>query len=190
METLARWAAYLAMAGGAIFAATLIVVVISPTSPAWFGEFAGIVLLGAAVPGLYWRTRPATGRLGWATAWLSGLGTVTIGLVGILGIANGEFLTMQAQNPAMTPLLALGIAAFMALVVGNLGFAVALIRTRTLSRLGAWLILAGAVVAVATSFLYGVTVDPTLTAVITLLFGLMPVGWIVVGYAAWRQAST
>lgn len=150
METLARWAAYLAMAGGVLFTVTLIILAFSPTSPTWYGLFVGTVLLGGAVAGLYW----------------------------------------QAQNPPMTPVLAVEFAAFTAWLIGSLGFAVALIRTRTLSRLGAWLVLAGAFVAVATTPLYGVTVDPTLTAVITLLFGLMPVGWIVIGFAAWRQAGT
>ena len=187
METLARWAAYLAMAGGALFTIILIITAVSPTSPVWYGFFVGIVLLGAAVAGLYWQTRPATGRLGWASAWLSGLGAVVLVPVAAYGIATGEFSTTQ-QNPPLTPVLAIGIAASTAWLIGNLGFAVALIRARTPWRLGAWLVLAGAGVAVATTPLYGVT-DPTITLVTTLLFGLMPIGWIVVGYAAWRQTS-
>ncbi len=189
MDTLARWAAYLAMAGGALFTLTLVIVAFSPTSPAGYGFFVAIVLLGAALPGLYWRTKPATGRLGWASAWLSGLGTVAIVLVAILGIATGELSKMLEQNPPMTPVLAAGLAASSAWLIGNLGFAVALIRARTLPRLGAWLVLAGAFVAVATTPLYGVT-DSTITLVTTLLFVLFPVGWFVLGYAAWRQPST
>ncbi len=184
METLARWAAYLAMAGGALFTVVLVIAAFLPTSPVWYGFFVGIVLLGAAVVGLYWRTRPATGRLGWASAWLSALGTIVIVPVGAYGIATGEFSATQ-QNPPMTPLLALGIAASTGWLIGNLGFAVALVRSRTLSRLGAWLVLAGALAAVATTPLYGVN-DPTITLVTTLLFGLMPVGWIVIGYQAVR----
>lgn len=189
MNMLARWAAYLAMAGGALFTVILVITAFSPTSPAWYGFFVGIVFLGAAVAGLYWRTRPATGRLGWLSAWLSGLGTIVIVPVAIVAIATGEFSNMVVESPPLTPLLAIGMAASTAWLIGNLGFAVALVRARTLSRLGAWLVLGGAFVAVATTPLYGVT-DPTLTLVTTLLFGLMPVGWIVIGYAAGRQAST
>ena len=53
METLSRWAASLAMAGGAVFVVVLLIVAFSPTSPVWYGFLVGIVLLGAAVVGLY-----------------------------------------------------------------------------------------------------------------------------------------
>lgn len=53
METLSRWAASLAMAGGALFVVVLLIVAFSPTSPVWYGFLVGIVLLGAAVVGLY-----------------------------------------------------------------------------------------------------------------------------------------
>jgi hypothetical protein len=189
MDTLGRWAPYLTMAGGALFTLALIIVTFSPTSPAWYGMFAATVLLGGAVAGLYWQTRPATGRLGLTSAWLAGLGSVVAVPVTAYGIASGEFSNLQAQNASMTPSLAVAFAAFTAWLVGSLGFAVALVRRRTLSRLGAWLVLAGALVAVVTTPLYGMTVDPTLTALLTLLFGLMPVGWIVIGYAAYRRTA-
>lgn len=186
MEALARWGAYMAMAGGGLFVVVLVIVAFSPTSPMWYGFFVGIVLLGAAVVGLYRQTRPATGRLGWASAWLSGLGTIAVVLFAGYAVATGEIGSMQAENPPMTPALAMGIAASTAWLVGNLGFAIALIRSRTLSRLGAWLVLAGAFVAVAAAPLGNA---PALVTLVGLLFGLMPLGWVVIGYAAWRQAS-
>ncbi len=189
METLGRWAAYLAIAGGALFVVSLIPYAFSPTlAAAVVGVFVGIVLIGAAVPGLYWRTRAATGRLGLVSAWLSGLGTIAIVPLAAYLIATNDPMLTQPNAPP-TPAGVITFLAVFAWLVGNLGFAVAVIRARILSRLGAWLVITGAVVAVATTPLYGVT-DPTVIAAITLLFGLMPVGWIVVGYAAWRQAST
>jgi uncharacterized protein YndB with AHSA1/START domain len=190
METRPRWAASLAMTGGALFVVVLVIVASSPTSPVWYGFLVGIVLLGAAVVGLYWQTRPATGRLGWASAWLSGLGTIALVVFAAYAAATGEIATLQAENPPMSPVLALGIGASTAWLVGNLGFAVALLRSRTLSRLGAWLVLAGAFVAVATAPLAGSTTAQGITLVSTLLFGLMPFGWVVIGYAAWRRLST
>jgi hypothetical protein len=153
---------------------------------AWYGLFIGIVLLGAAVPGLYWRTRPATGRLGLASALFSGLGALAIAGVAAYLIGTGRISAEQQNLPEGPPTL-VGIGASIVWLVGNLGFAVALIRRRALPPRGAWLILAGAFVPVVLTPFVGEDSPAVLTQGLTLVFGLVPVGWILLGYAASRR---
>lgn len=189
MDALGRWAGFLAMAGGTILTVILIIGVLSPTSTVWYGLFLGIVLLGAALPGLYWRTRPATGRLGLAAAWLSGFGALAIVAVAAYLIGTGQVGPSQ-QNLPEGPLTFVGIAASIAFLIGNLGFALALIRSRVLPPLGAWLVLAGAFIAVAMTPFVGEDSPTALTQAVTLVFGLVPVGWILLGYTASRQTGS
>jgi hypothetical protein len=179
METLARWAGYLAIAGGAIMAVVSVVTTVDPTSPAWVGFFVVPVLLGAAVIGFQERTRPSTGQLGWASAWLSAAGVVGLLLVFGWSVISGEG-TGSGYTVATDPLIPLWIATAGAWFVGNLGFAVALIRGRALSRLGAWLVLAGALIAVVIT----ATLAQNLPPAAYLLFAVFGIGWAVVGYAA------
>ena len=189
MDALGRWAGFLAMAGGALLTIILIIVALSPTSIAWYGLFLGIVLLGAALPGLYWRTRPAAGRFGLAAAWLSGLGAVAIVMVAAYLVGTNQVSAAQQDLPE-GPVGFVAIAASVAWLFGNLGFAVALIRSRALPRLGAWLVLAGAFVPIAMAPFVGDGSPPALTQAVTLVFGLVPVGWILLGYQAWRGTGT
>ncbi|MBF8289469.1 MAG: hypothetical protein HW391_437 [Chloroflexi bacterium] len=186
MSVLARWAGVLAIAGGTILSVILIIVAFSPTSNVWYGLFLGVVLLGAAPPGLYWRTRPATGRTGLAAAWLSGLGALGTVAVAAYFIGTGELGPAQ-QNLPEGPATVVGMAASIAWLIGNLGFALALLRARALPPLGARLVLAGAFLAVAMTPFVGDDSPPALMHAATLVFGLVPVGWIVLGYSAWRQ---
>lgn len=65
---------------------------------------------------------------------------------------------------------------------GNIVFALTLIRARSLSRVGAWLVVAGAVIGLAGSLLGGGNPPPALL----LLFVVFGIGWIAVGYSAIR----
>lgn len=186
MDALARWAGFMAMAGGGLVSVILIIGTLSPASAAWYGLFPGIVLLGAAVPGLYWRTRPATGGLGLGAAWLSGLGSIAIVAVAAYLIGTDQVSAAQ-QNLPEGPATFVAMAASFAWLIGNLGFAVALIRARVLPTLGARLVLAGAFLAVAMATFVGEDSPAALMQAATLLFGLVPVGWILLGYASWRK---
>ncbi len=188
MDALGRWAGFLAMAGGALLVAILIILVLSPTSPAFYGLFPGIVLLGAAVPGLYWRTRPATGRFGLLAAWLSGLGAIATVVAAVYLVATNQVSAAQ-QNLPDGPAMFLGIAASSAWLIGNLGFALVLIRSRVLPPLGAWLVIAGAFVPLALAPLAGADPSVAATQVLTAIFGLVPVGWILLGYTASRRLA-
>ena len=182
MDTLARWAGYLVIAGGAVMTVVMVIVTFSPTSDAWNALFITVALLGAGVLGLYERTRNAVGQLGRVSAWLSALGALGLLLVGAYAIATNQFTT---DPTAVDPLTPLWIVTSLAWLGGSLGFAVALIRARTLSLPGAWLVVAGAVAGVAASILGGQNPPPALF----LVFVLFGVGWIVLGYAATRQAA-
>jgi hypothetical protein len=186
MAAPARWAGVLAMAGGALLTVILIIVAFSPTSNTWYGLFLGIVLLGAAVPGLYWRTRPATGRFGLGAAWLSGLGAAAIVLVAAYLVGTSQVSPAQQSLPE-GPATAIGMGASVVWLIGNLGFALALLRSRVLPALGAWLVLAGAFVPLALTPVVGDSSAAAATQALTLIFGLLPVGWTLLGYTAWRR---
>lgn len=59
MEMLARWAVYLAIAGGALTAILVVVVAYDPKTGAWLAFFLVVALLGAAVLGFEKRTKSA-----------------------------------------------------------------------------------------------------------------------------------
>src|SRR3990170_908341 len=163
MKTLARWAAYLAIAGGAVMVVMLVLVVITnpATSPAWNLFWVVVALLGAGVLGLYERTRSTVGQLGQVSAWVSAFG--------------GLGLLLDSGQTGADPLWPFWMVTFGAWLVGNVGFAVALIRGRSLSSLGAWLVLAGAVIGLAASFFGGA--NPP--AALILGFVLFGIGWVV-----------
>jgi hypothetical protein len=68
--------------------------------------------------------------------------------------------------------------------LGNIGFAVAIIRAKVLSVIGGWLVLAGAVTGLAVTAVLGENVPPA----VLLVFGLFGIGWILVGYAGTRPS--
>ncbi len=184
METLGRWAGYLAIAGGLVMVAMLVLVVLTDpaTSPAWNLFWLVVALLGAGVLGLYERTKSAVGGLGRASAWVSALGALGLLLVGAYAIATNQLDAGQTGTDPLWPLWIVTVGAWLG---GNVVFALALVRARSLSLLGAWLVVAGAVIGLAGSLLGGA--NPP--AALLLLFVLFGLGWIVVGYAAMRQAS-
>jgi len=185
MNLLARWAGYLAIAGGAVMVVMLFLVVITnpATSPAWNLLWAVVASLGAGVLGLYERTKSAVGRLGRVSAWLSALGALGLLIVAAYAIATNQLNTDPNAPP--DPLWPFWIITFGAWLGGNVVFAVALIRARALSLSGAWLVLAGAVAGVAASILGGSNPPPALF----LVFVLFGVGWVMLGYAATRQEA-
>lgn len=182
METLARWAGYLAIAGGVITAALVVITTVDPESPAWFAFFLVVLLLGAAVLGFEKRTRPTTAQLGRAAAWLSAIGALALLGVFAYAAASGGISTEGEYSPADDPLTPFWVVTAAAWFVGNIGFAVALIRGRALSAIGAWLVLAGALIGLLLTAVLG----ENLPAAVFLLFGLFGIGWIVIGYAALR----
>lgn len=186
MDRLGRSAGIIAMAGGALVLVSLIIATLSPASAAFYGLFPGIVLLGAAVPGLYWRTKPATGRLGLGAAWLSGLGSVGIVAAAAYFIGSNQISAAQQSLPE-GPATLVAMAASFAWLLGNLGFAVALIRSRVVPARGARLVLAGAALALVMTAFVGADAPPAAMQAATLIFGLVPLGWVLVGHATWRQ---
>jgi len=182
MDTLARWAGYLAIAGGVVMAALVVIVTLDPESPAWFAIVPVILLLGAAVLGFEKRTRGATGSLGRGSAWLSAIGA--IGLLGVFAYAaaTGGISTSGEYDAATDPLTPFWIATAAAWFIGNLGYAAALLRGRALSAIGAWLVVAGTLIGLVLTAVLGENLPP----VAFLLFGLFGLGWIVIGWAALR----
>lgn len=183
METLARWAGYLAIAGGAIAAILVGIVAFDPNTGAWFAFFLVVALLGAAVLGFEKRTRTATGQLGRASAWLSAVGAVALLAVFVYAVATNQMSTSASQ--ASDPLAPYWMVTAIAWFLGNIGFAVAIIRSRALSVIGGWLVLAGALVGLAVTAVLGEDVPPA----VMLVFGLFGIGWILVGYAGTRASA-
>jgi hypothetical protein len=183
MDTLARWAGYLAMAGGAIVAILVVLVASDPNSGAWFAFFLVVALLGAAVLGFEGRTRTATGQLGRASAWLSAVGAAALLAVFVYAAATDR-LTYDASATS-DPLAPFWMATAVAWFLGNIGFAVAIIRGRVLSVMGGWLVLAGAVAGLGVTVVLGENLPPA----VVLVFGLFGIGWILVGYAGTRPSA-
>lgn len=179
MDSLARWAGYLAIAGGALMAAILVVVTVSPNSPVAYVFVAVIPLLGGGVLGLYQRTRSAVGQLGKWSAWASTLGIFGLVVVGVYGLVTNQFSTDPNKPDPLLPLWAVTSVAWLG---GSTVFAAALVRARALSVPGAWLVLAGAAGGLAVSILGGQNPPP----VTFLVFAVYGVGWVVLGYAATR----
>lgn len=192
MHALERWAGVLAMIGGSVV--TLIVAMLSLQpgsaggSATWVGLVAGICFLGAAVAGMYRRTRSAMGRLGLVSAWISGAGAAATVAAVVYFLVTGQILSVQQALPE-GPVGILVMASSLAWLAGNLGFAVAVVRARSLPRLGAWLVLAGAIAPIALS---PFTMDAAglLAQLASIAFLLMPVGWIVLGFAFTRPFAT
>ncbi len=184
MLTLARWAGYLAMTGGALVAILVVITTYDPNSPAWFAFFLVVALLGAAVLGFQERTKATTGQLGWASAWLSAIGALA--LLGVFAYAAATTgLSSTDYDPATDPLTPFWIATAGAWFIGNIGYAAAMLRARVVSVYGAWLVLAGAIVGLAVSAVLGENLPPAAY----LLFGLFGIGWIVIGYTAVRPTA-
>lgn len=185
METLARWAGYLAIVGGGLMVVVTVVTTVAPESPIWFVFFLVPILLGAAVLGFERRTRAATGQLGRTSAWLSAAGVIALFLVFAYAVATGGVSTSDEYDPASDPYTPFWIATAVAWFGGNIGYAAALIRAKALSSIGAWLVVAGAIAGIAVAAVLG----ENLPAYVYLLFALFGLGWVVVGYEAVRQAG-
>lgn len=192
MGVLERWAGPMAVIGGALIAVIVSILSFMPAaagSPAaWPALFLGIALLGAAVPGLDRRARGSTGRLGRSAAWLSGAGAAATVAVVLYFLANGQILAVQQALPE-GPIGVLAMGASLAWLAGNLGFAVAILRSNVLPRPGAWLVLAGALIPIALApFTSGASAD-TVSQLGTAAFLLLPVGWVILGVQAIGQRS-
>ena len=178
MDMLARWAGYLAIAGGGLIAVVVIIVTMDAESPAWFAFFLVILLLGGAVLGLERRTRVTTGPFGRWSAWLSVGGVLALLGVFAYAAATGGLSSEAAYDPATDPLTPLWIATAAAWFLGNIGYAVALLRGRALSAIGAWLVLGGAVIGLIVTAVLGENLPPA----VTLLFGVFGLGWMFIGW--------
>jgi hypothetical protein len=183
MDTLARWAGYAAMAGGALATILVGIIAYDPNTDAWLAFFLVVAFLGVAVLGLERSTLSATGQWGRASAWLSAIGAGALLVVFAYAAATGQLsFDATATSDPLAPLWAVTAIAWF---FGNIGFGVAIIRTKVLSVIGGWLVLAGAVAGV------GLSVLPTDAApplAVMLPFALFGIGWILVGYAGIRPA--
>lgn len=182
MSMLARWAGYLAIAGGAVMTVLLVIVALDPDSPAWNLFFLVVAFLGAGTLGLAERTKGVIGQPGRAAAWVSALGALGLLLVGAYAIATGQYSAGATGSDPLTPLY---IIVSLAWLIGGLVFAAVLIRARALSPIGAWLVLVGAVAGVVASSVGGEN-PPSAIFLVFVVFG---VGWIVLGYAATQKAA-
>jgi hypothetical protein len=184
MDTLARWAGYAAMAGGALATILVGIVAYDPVTDAWLAFFLVVALLGVAVLGLDRSTRSATGQLGRASAWLSAVGAGALLIVFAYAAATSQLnFDASATSDPLAPFWAVTAIAWF---LGNIGFAVAIIRARMLSVIGGWLVLVGAVAGVGLSLL---PTDSAPPLAVMLPFGLFGIGWILVGYAGMRLPS-
>lgn len=183
MDSLARWVGYLAIVGGALAAIVVGVAVYDPKTEPWSAFFVVVALLGAAVFGFERRTRPATGQLGRASAWLSTIGAVALLAVFVYAAATDKL--NFAATATSDPLTPFWIVTAIAWFLGNVGFAVAIIRAGALSVIGGWLVLAGAVAGLVASALP----PDNLPSAVMALFGLFGIGWVVVGYAGIRSST-
>lgn len=193
MVVLERLAGPLAVAGGASITVIVATLAIQPAAslatPAWYALLVGIGLLGAAVPGMYRRTGRATGRLGLASAWLSGVGAIgTVGAVAYF-VGTGQIAAAQQALPD-GPAGAVAMGASFAWLAGNLGFAVAVARTRALPRAGALMVLAGALLPLALAPVTSNAASSALAQLGTAAFLLLPAGWIVLGIGVPRSVSS
>src|SRR3989304_1502445 len=141
MDTLARWAGYVGVAGGGVGVIRVVLVTSDPNSGAWFAFFLVVALLGAAVLGFENRTRAATEQLGRASEWLSAIGAAALLAVFVYASATGR-LTSDASATS-DPLAPFWMVTAVAWVLGNIGFPVAIIPGRVLSVMGGWLRLCG-----------------------------------------------
>jgi NAD/NADP transhydrogenase beta subunit len=184
MQTLERWAGWLAVAGGALLAVMMVAVVLTnpATSPAWNLFWVVVALLGAGVLGLSEGARSAVGQLGRVSAWVSAVGGLGLLLVGVYAAVTNQ---LDSGQGGADPLWPFWMVTFGAWLVGNIGFAGTLIRGRSLSSVGAWFVVIGAVTGVA-ALLFGGENPPAALYLVFVLFG---VGWMVLGYAATRQAG-
>ena len=187
MGALERWAGSMAVIGGVLIAVIVSILSFVPAEAGnpvlWPGMFVGIALLGAAVPGLNRSAGGSTGRLGRAAAWLSGTGAAVTVVMVLYFLASGQILAVQQALPE-GPIGVVAMGASLAWLAGNLGFAVAVLRSRALPRPGAWLVLAGAFVPIA---LAPFTTDPSAGPAAQIgaaAFLLLPVGWVVLGVQA------
>lgn len=181
MGTLSRWAGYLAIVGGGLLAIVVVITSLDPNSVAWVGFFVVPILLGLAVLGFEARTRSSTGQLGRWSAWLSAAGVVGVVVVFIWSAISGEGTT-AGYSVSTDPLIVFWILTGGAWILGNLGYAVALVRAKALSVMGSWLVLAGALVGLVVVVALGQNLPP----IAFVVFAVFGIGWAVIGYAAVR----
>ena len=177
MSLFARMSPFLLVGGGALMVALLLAMTIDLESPAIYGFFVVAPAIGVGVLGALVVVGNGAGRLGRVSAWVAGLGGILLVIVGGYAIATNQFVVgagVGGDDPLAVPFALTS----MAWMVGSLGFALALVRSRMIPPLGGWLVLAGTVLAMGLGTLLG-SIAPQLSPLSALLFG---VGWAVVGW--------
>ncbi len=177
MSLVARMSPPLLVGGGALMVALLLAMTVDLESPAIYGFFVVAPAIGVGVLGALVVAGDRAGRLGRVSAWVAGLGGILVVVVGAYAIATGQFVVgagVGADDPLAIPFMLTS----MAWMVGSLGFAFALVRSRMIPPLGGWLVLAGTVLAIGLGTLLG-AIAPQLSQLSALLFGI---GWAVVGW--------
>ncbi len=179
METLARFAGPLALLGGGAWIIAGLVQAVAPTAPSWIGVFAAILLIGGAAFGLQRHVGAGTGSLARWGATAAAVGSVVLVACALMVVATGQ------ANAATPPPILVALALMSALLwfVGGLAFALGLLRAKAISPLAGWLVVLGAVIV--PGLVVAIPQDPPPFVYVPLV--LYGVGWMLVGYEAWRQ---
>ena len=182
MSTLARFAGLLALLGGAVWVIANLIQMADPSSFAWIGLFASVLLIGGAVLGLQRQLGARTGMLGRWGAPATAAGSVALLAFLLITVATGQ---IYATTPPPPILLVLSFLSLLLWLVGSLVFAVGLMRAKAISPIAGWLIVLGALVS-PVSVMAGGENPP---AFVYLPFVLYGIGWVLVGYAARTPAA-
>lgn len=177
MNQLQRSSAGLLIGGGALMTALLVALLIDPASPALYGFFLAAPVTGLGVLGAALEGHGGNGRLARIAAWVAVAGGILVVVVGAYAIATNQLVLgtgVGSDDPMSLP-FALTSTAWM---LGSLGFAAALLRAGGGSRVGAWLVLSGTLLALILGSILG-ELAPDLSPLAALPFG---VGWVVTGW--------
>lgn len=181
MDVLARSSSGLQLFGGLLMAVLLLIMTVAPAAPAIYGFFVVAPVIGLGALGAMHAAQASAGRLGRASGWLAAAGGIAVVIVGVFAIATGQFSPSAGlgdDDPLAIPFMVTS----MSWMVGSLGVAVAMVRSRSIPARGAWLVLAGTLSAITLGTILGL-LAPELSALSALPFAL---GWMVVGWDSRR----
>lgn len=177
MDVLARSSSGLQLFGGALMAVLLLIMTVVPTAPAIYGFFVVAPVIGLGALGATHAAKAGAGRLGRVSGWAAATGGIAVVIVGAYAIGTGQFSATAGlgdDDPLAIPFMVTS----MSWMVGSLGVAVAMVRSRAIPARGAWLVLAGTVGAITIGTILGV-LAPQLSPLSALPYAL---GWLVVGW--------
>jgi hypothetical protein len=177
MDTLARFAAILALLGGAVWVIANLIQLVAPLSYAWIGLFASGLLIGGAALGLQRQFGQRTGMLGRWGGLATAAGSVGVVTALLLLIATGQINTDTTGSPILQALILMSLLLFFA---GSLVFALGLMRAKAISPIAGWLVVLGAVVIP----VLVIVVPQNPPPIVYLPLAIYGIGWVLVGYEA------